>query len=91
MYTICYTNRFKQDLKRCIKRGLDCSKLEKVIDLLQNEGNLPKEYRAHKLTGKYSECWECHIKPDWLLVWQQNDSDLIILLMNTGSHSDLFD
>ena len=91
MYQICYTNRFKKELNRSIKRGLDISKLEKVIELLQNNGKLPTVYKPHLLKGKYSKCWECHIQPNWLLVWQQNDTDLIILFMNTGTHTDLFD
>jgi len=90
MYRIGYTNRFKKDLKRCIKRGLDISILENAIEILQLHGNLPLTYKPHKLTGKYSECWECHLQNDWLLVWTQNDEQLIILFMYTGTHSDLF-
>jgi mRNA interferase YafQ len=90
MYKIGYTNKFKKDLKRSLKRGLDISKLEEVIDLLQTKGCLPKSFKPHKLSGNYSQCWECHIQSDWLLVWQQNDTELIILLLNTGTHSDLF-
>lgn len=51
---------------------------------------LPSEYKAHKLSGKFQGNWECHIQPDWLLVWQQKDEELILLLIDTGSHSDLF-
>lgn len=90
MYKIGYTARFKKDFKRCKKRGLDISILEKVIELLRLKGNLPSIYKPHKLTGNYAGCWECHLQPDWLLVWKQNDMELIILFMNTGSHSDLF-
>ncbi len=53
-------------------------------------GELPEEYRPHKLVGKYSGKWECHIEPDWLLVWDKNDSELILLLLDTGTHSDIF-
>ena len=90
MYQIGYTNRFKKDLKRCFKRGFDLSILEKAVDLLQQEGTLPQKYKAHKLSGNYSDCWECHLQPNWLLIWKQNDEEFILLFINTGSHSDLF-
>ncbi len=90
MYTIQYSNKFRKDLKRAIKRGYDISLLEKVIELLQKEGTLPEQYKPHKLSGKYAGLNECHIKPDWLLVWDQNDKDLILLFLATGTHSDLF-
>ncbi len=91
MYKIKVTSKFKKDLKRCEKRGLPLRELAKVIDLLiGNEGQLPSQYRQHKLTGNYAGKWECHIKPDWLLVWEQHDDELILLMTNTGSHSDIF-
>jgi mRNA interferase YafQ len=90
MYSIKATNQFKKDLKRCKKRGYDLSLLELVIDLLQKTGKVPEKYRPHKLSGDYENCWECHIKSDWLLVWMQNDTELILLFIATGSHSDLF-
>lgn len=64
--------------------------LRDVMALLSENGVLPSEYKPHKLSGKYSGLWECHIKPDWLLVWKQNDKELILLFTNTGTHSDLF-
>lgn len=64
--------------------------LEKVIQLLAKTGKLMPAYKPHKLSGKYAGCWECHIKPDWILVWQQNDTVLTLLFMNTGTHSNLF-
>lgn len=73
-----------------MKRGLDEEKFRKVVSILVEEGRLPQQYRPHKLTGKYSGLWECHIQPDWLLVWQQNDEELILILVDTGTHSDLF-
>lgn len=90
MYKISYTNRFKKDYKLCKKRGLDVSKLEEVIKLLENKGKLPAKFKPHKLTGNYKDCWECHIKPDWLLVWLQDDNELTLIFTNTGTHSDLF-
>ena len=62
----------------------------KVAKILEEKGSLPKEYKPHVLSGKYKGCWECHIKADWLLVWQQNDKELILLFTNTGTHTDLF-
>lgn len=90
MYTLRYTNQFKKDLKRCQKRGLDLSLLQKVLEILQKTGSLPLEYKPHLLSGQFAGCWECHIKPDWLLVWEQNEIELTLLLLNTGTHSDLF-
>ena len=91
MYKIKFTSQFKKSLKRCQKRGLDMSKIPVVVDLLASTGSLPKEYRPHKLVNiPGNNTWECHIQPDWLLVWEQYDSELILIMINTGSHSDLF-
>ena len=90
MYKLVYTNQFKRSLKKCFKRGLDISLLKKAIDLLQNQGALPQEYHPHKLTGKYAGLWECHIQPDWLLVWKQDEEELILIMTDTGTHADLF-
>ena len=89
-YKLKTTNQFEKDLKRCKKRGFPMDKLKKVISLLVNDGSLPAIYKPHKLKGCRKEEWECHIQPDWLLIWRQNDNELILLLMNTGSHADLF-
>lgn len=90
IYTIERTNQFKRSLKKCIKRGLDIEELKTVLGILVKTGSLPSKYHAHKLIGKYAGKWECHIDPDWLLVWEQNDTQLILILIDTGSHSDLF-
>ena len=90
MYLIKTTRTFEADVKRCKKRGYDIPALMKVVKLLEKNGTLPKQYKAHKLEGNYKGHWECHIKPNWLLVWQQNDRELVLLLTNTGTHSDLF-
>jgi mRNA interferase YafQ len=90
MYKIQYTNRFKKDVKRCFKRGLDLSLLETAISILELTGNLPSNYKPHPLKGNFTNSMECHIQPDWLLIWEQNDDELILLFMSTGSHSDLF-
>ena len=90
MYSIKYTNKFKKDIKRCKKRGRDLNLLRDVVDMLAQTGTLPLKYKAHPLTGKYKNRMECHIQPDWLLVWMQNDTDLVLLFTDTGTHSDLF-
>ena len=90
MYEIIYTGQFKKSLKLCVRRGLDVRAFSTVLDILQEKGQLPDEYRSHKLSGKYKGCWECHIQPDWLLIWEQDDNQLRLILVDTGSHSDLF-
>lgn len=90
MYSISFTNKFKKDYKLCVKRGYDIEKLQTVITLLKETGKLPAQYKPHKLSGNYAGLWECHIKPDWLLVWIQNNDELTLLFTNTGTHSDLF-
>lgn len=90
MYSIDYTKRFEKDLKRCRKRGLDILKIKDVITLLAETGSLPLKYHPHKLSGDMDGRWECHIQPDWLMTWQQNDTRLTLLFMQTGTHSDLF-
>ena len=90
MYDVIYTVQFKKSLKRCVRRGLRIEAFAKVLDILQQNGTLPNEYRPHKLQGKYKDCWECHIEPDWLLIWEQDDHQLRLILVDTGTHSDLF-
>lgn len=90
MYSISRTKGFKKAVKLCIKRGLDINALNEAIEILALKGVLPPEHKPHKLKGKYSRLWECHIAPDWLLIWDQNDRELTLLFINTGSHSDLF-
>lgn len=65
-------------------------KLSKALDLLIDTGTLPSEYRPHLLSGNHAGEWEAHIAPDWLLTWEQNDDELILLMLSTGTHSDLF-
>ena len=90
MYSVEYTKRFEKDVKRCVKRGLNIAKLQAAANLLAETGTLPVQYRPHKLTGNYADCWECHIEPDWLLVWEQDDFRLTLLFLHTGTHSDIF-
>lgn len=89
-YTIIPSTRFKKDMKRCEKRGYNMQLVKDAIVLLAETGILPEKYRPHKLSGQYVGTWECHLKPDWLLIWEQNDTELILLFTGTGTHSDLF-
>ena len=79
-----------KDLKAAKKRGLDIVKLNEVVRLLAMQEALPAKNKDHKLSGDYSGCRECHIQPDWLLVYKVNDAINILNLVRTGSHSDLF-
>lgn len=89
-YEIQRTSQFKKDFKLAKKRGLDLSKLRYVIGTLANGEKLPREYREHPLKGDYYGCLECHIEPDWLLLYRIEDELMILSLQRTGSHSDLF-
>ena len=89
-YAIKPSKRFVKDLKSCEKRGYDMRLIKEAMVLLAETGTLPATYHPHKLSGDYVGCWECHIKPDWLLVWEQNDTELVLLMTNTGTHSDIF-
>ena len=82
-YTVKFSTEFKRSFKKCMKRGLDEKKFKKVVLLLAENGQLPSQYRPHKLVGKYTGLWECHIQPDWLLIWEQKDSELILILVDT--------
>lgn len=89
-YTIRYSNLFKKSFKKCLKRGCDPALFEEVVFILGQQGSLPLKYKPHKLSGKYKGLWECHITPDWLLVWEQNDCELILISIDIVSHADLF-
>ena len=90
MLTIRYYSSFKKDFKRIVKRDYDVRKLYEVISLLSSEQPLPEKYKDHHLAGNYSGCRECHITPDWLLIYEIDHGELLLLLTRTGSHSDLF-
>ena len=90
MLTIRYQSAFKRDYKRIKKRGYDTSLLEEVISILASGDTLPDQYKDHELSGNYSGYRECHILPDWLLIYDRNDSELTLYLTRTGTHSDLF-
>lgn len=90
MLTIKYHSKFKKDYKRIVKRGYDVCKLNEVLELLIQEIELPEKYRDHNLTGDYIGYRECHITPDWLLIYKVSQSELTLVLTRTGTHSDLF-
>lgn len=90
MLTIKYHTLFKKDFKRIKKCGYDISRLEKIVELLANEVPLPEQFKDHNLSGNYNGFRECHIAPDWLLIYQVNNNELDLVLSRTGSHSDLF-
>lgn len=89
-YEIQRTSQFKKDYKLAVKRGLNISKLKYVISMLAEGEELPEEYSDHCLKGNYSSYKECHIQPDWLLVYKIEEDLLILSLYRTGTHSDLF-
>lgn len=89
-YTVKPSTKFQKDLKRAAKRGYNIALLTDVIKILANGEILPAKYRDHNLSGNYANCRECHITPDWLLIYEITERDLILYLTRTGSHSDLF-
>ena len=89
-YRLLTTHQFEKDLKRCKKRGLPMEKLKEVINELVINGKVPICFKPHVLHGNRNGQWECHILPDWLLLWEQNDTELTLLMLNTGTHADLF-
>lgn len=89
-YELILTRKFKKSLKLVKKRGLDLSLLEKVITSLQNNIPLEEKYRDHELRGQYKGFRECHIAPDWLLIYMKEEDILVLTLIDTGTHSDLF-
>ena len=90
MYKVLITKTFRKDTERCRKRGYNMELLKEAIRLLEQDGVLPAKYRPHKLSGNYEGCGECHLKGDWLLIWEQNDSEFTLLFTGTGTHADLF-
>ena len=89
-YKIVQTGRFKKDLKILKKRGYDLNLLGVVVDMLASGEKLPEKYREHNLLGNYAGCRECHITPDWLLIYELTEDELFLYLTRTGTHRDLF-
>lgn len=88
MLDLEYTTQFKRDLKLSKKRGKILRKLNTIVDLLLKEKPLPEKYKNHPLSGNYKDHQECHIEPDWLLIYLK--SKTVLVLVRTGTHADLF-
>ena len=89
MLDLRYSSKFKKDFKVCIKRKYKIELLMQVIDILRIPDSLPSKNSNHSLSGNYAGYRECHITPDWLLIYRQNDNELLVY--RTGTHSDLFE
>ena len=87
---VIWTNQFKKDYKLVMKRGLPVEELDTLIRLLADDNPLPEKYKDHSLSGNWSCFRECHIKPNWLLIYRIYNNNLILSLTRTGSHSDIF-
>ena len=90
MYTLKFTTAYKKSYKLMKKRGLDLSLLDEVVDVLHRGLTLDEKYRDHELTGSFNGFRECHIKPDWLLIYLIENDVLTLTLVDTGTHSDVF-
>lgn len=90
MYQIKFTSAYKKSYKLMKKRGLDTNALDTVVDTLRQGKKLDEKYRDHALSGNFAGFRECHVKPDWLLVYLIEDDILTLTLVDTGSHSDIF-
>ena len=88
-YELVTTNAYKKEYKKLVKRNYDMALLETVVELLLDGQTLPEKYKDHSLTGNWKGYRECHIEPDWLLVYKIYESKLILSLVRTGTHSDL--
>ncbi len=89
-YKIVPSGRFKRDLRTAQKRGYNLALLDVVVDTLAAGETLDPKYKDHALIGNYKGCRECHITPDWLLIYEIADDELILYLTRTGTHSDVF-
>lgn len=90
MLKVRYANSFKKDYKKIIKRGYNPKLMENIIEKLANGEKLPAKNKDHNLIGDYVGFRECHITPDWLLIYRIEEDELILVLSRTGTHSDLF-
>lgn len=90
MLKVRYSAKFKKDYKKIIKRGYNPQLLQEIITIICNEQPLPPKYQDHNLSGNYEGHRECHITPDWLLIYKIEQNILTLSLTRTGSHSDLF-
>jgi mRNA interferase YafQ len=95
IYAVAHTNSFKKDILHCYKQNFDLNELYRVIASLAKLETLPPKNHVHRLTGygkerKGEKFMECHIAPDWLLIWVQKNDEMVLVFTNTGSHADLF-
>jgi len=88
MRELLTTLQFKKDLKRAKKRGKDRDKLGRIVEKIVAGEPLAPRHKPHRLSGDWSACWECHIEPDWLLIWDEDENHIV--LIRTGTHADLF-
>lgn len=89
-YEVKFTNQFKKDLKLAKKQSKNLDKLFEVVNILADGGSLDARYRDHELSGNYKGTRECHVEPDWLLVYEIRDEVLVLMLYRLGTHSELF-
>lgn len=89
-FTLRTTKRFERQFKLCKRRGYPIDEFVKVLNALLADEPLPARHRAHMLTGDRQGQWECHIRPDWLLVWERHEQELVLVMIGTGTHADLF-
>jgi mRNA interferase YafQ len=91
MRTPVFSKRFRKELDKCRKRGLNLAEIQAVMLVLMNDEPLEVKHHDHPLAGEFVGCRECHIRPDWLLVYLLNDEDNSISFLRTGTHADLFE
>jgi len=89
-YEVKFTSQFKRDLKLAKRQGKDINKLFDVISMIAEGRKLDEKYRDHNLSGDYARCRECHVEPDWLLVYEVMDKVLVLIIYRVGTHSELF-
>jgi len=90
MYNFEYHNQYIKDIKLCVKRNYNIQLLKDILTQIETTGTVPAKNKPHKLEGNYNGFWECHIKADWLLIWDINEPQKTATLVRTGTHSDLF-
>ena len=91
MRRVVQRRQFRNDVQRMKRLGKDFEELRAAVDLLAENDELPAGYSPHKLTGEWKGAWECHIESDWLLVYEVTEREVIMILIRTGTHSELFD
>ena len=90
MYNVVLSKNFKKDLKLAKKNNYNLDLLDNVVEKIASGKKLEEKYKDHALKGDFIGFRECHIQPDWLMTWQQNDTELTLLFLQTGTHSDIF-